>query len=75
VEYGELLIMPANGRWDLIRRLKVNQVMSTPEKHLIPVPRRPQNCDTWCTFHSFLDESEEVAAVVSVGESYSMSPA
>ena len=25
VEYGELLIMPANGRWDLIRRLKVKQ--------------------------------------------------
>ena len=23
-EYGELLIMPANGRWDLIRPLKVN---------------------------------------------------
>jgi len=26
-EYGELLIMPENGRWDLIRRLKVNYVM------------------------------------------------
>ena len=25
LEYGELLIIPANGRRDLIRRLKVNQ--------------------------------------------------
>ena len=25
--YGELLIMPANGRWDLIRRLNVNFVL------------------------------------------------
>ena len=24
-EYGDLLIMPANGRWDLIRRLKVKK--------------------------------------------------
>ena len=27
-EYGEILIMPANGRWDLIRRLKVKLQVS-----------------------------------------------
>ena len=30
--YGELLIMPANGRWDLIRRLKFNQAYQHEEK-------------------------------------------
>ena len=35
-EYGELLIMPSNGRWDLIRRLTFRCLMST----IVNVPHR-----------------------------------
>jgi len=36
-EYGEPLIMPANGRWDLIRRLKVKYISEKLETTKDPI--------------------------------------